>query len=198
MGGRSRGLDSSGADAAAFRQARVGGRQRGERAGVAVLPWVGRRRERAARGRGWAFSAVAELLLRRPLVGLYGGGNPGCAVGGSRAAAALPPVTRPPTEEERADAERQRRARVAIHEAISTLEYQVREVGGRRFSPNYQGNWGENRWTLAEDPRYDEALRATERAFQALQECGDYDDPAFHVREPVTEALAELNRALSY
>jgi hypothetical protein len=83
--------------------------------------------------------------------------------------------------------------RARIHEVMTTLEYHKAEIERytRSRTPSYQGSWPENRQILAQDARYDRAVRAVERAFNAI--------PYFvgsAAIAPIDEALAELQALL--
>ena len=67
--------------------------------------------------------------------------------------------------------ERERRSRVVIHDAISLLEHQrgmLDPLNRSSLSPLWRGSWDTEKQLLQEERRYDKAVRATERAFQAL------------------------------
>jgi len=110
-----------------------------------------------------------------------------------------PPTMRdtlPAVREERARRQREQRKRsnrAALHEAITTLEHHKADIERytRVRSPSWQGEWPENRAFLAQEPRYDRAVRATERAFQAVPYF--VGDAAIG---PIEEALAELQATL--
>lgn len=94
---------------------------------------------------------------------------------------------------ELAATEQHRKRRAALHEVITTLEDHKADIQRhvKARTPSYQGAWPENRQDLAGEPQYDRAVRATERAFQAI---------TYHIGEaaidPIDEALAELEAAL--
>jgi hypothetical protein len=102
---------------------------------------------------------------------------------------------------ERADAY-ERKARVAIHEVITNLEEHDAVIRAlpqsqSEFDPDWQGNWGDGRDLLAEDRRYDNALRETERAFQAINRVRGDGRNAGDALARIANALAELNAALA-
>ena len=93
--------------------------------------------------------------------------------------------------EQRLD-ERRRTNRAALHEAMTTLEHHRNEIAnyGASRTPNYQGEWGENRTALAGEPRYDRAVRATEQAFDAISY------RSVNALQLINVALVELQAAL--
>jgi membrane protein implicated in regulation of membrane protease activity len=97
---------------------------------------------------------------------------------------------------------REAERRQAIQEVISTLEHHQGDLKNwhsrsMQYSPKNQGQWGENRFTFAADPKYNAAYRATERAFQAI---GRVDAEFVTVlstsRTARREALEAIARAL--
>lgn len=93
---------------------------------------------------------------------------------------------------ERAREKLKRDQRAAIHEVITTLEHHRHVIErGHNRNPGYQGEWGENRSLFAGDSHYDNALRATERTFQAIQFA-----PSSDALAAIDEALTEWNERL--
>ena len=114
------------------------------------------------------------------------------------------PQTRPLTDREVAEADRVHRIerqrekrrvenRVAIHWAITILEMHKQDLAihGQIRAPEYQGEWPETRAHLAEERRYDGAVRSTERAFAALPELYPEETNSL-----IDEALEALQKAL--
>jgi hypothetical protein len=95
-----------------------------------------------------------------------------------------------------------RRARVAIHEVITTLEDHsavIRELPAtaREFSRSWQGDWPEGRALLAQEPRYDSAVRETERAFQTIGRVSADGENAGEALAAINAALTQLNMVLA-
>ncbi len=114
---------------------------------------------------------------------------------------ALPLAPTVTTKGEWAAKERERRGRVAIHEVTSTLEdLRARLLDSwlydRASYRGYQGAWPENRDLLAEEARYDKAVRATERAFQAVARANPDQRSSQIAVDRIDEALRELEAAL--
>jgi len=93
--------------------------------------------------------------------------------------------------------------RVAIHEAITTLRHHRYEMSNQETpyprpdkEAQYQGEWPENRKLLARKSRYDNALRATEEAFQAIWVARRGPWAADRAAKTIDQAVTALHAAL--
>jgi hypothetical protein len=92
--------------------------------------------------------------------------------------------------------------RIAIHEAITTLEYHQGSLRNWKkrhgnYNPGYQGNWAASRLLLAERSRNDLAVRSTERALEAVSHVNTSDVGGDPDEQRVrTQALRLVNKAL--
>lgn len=104
-----------------------------------------------------------------------------------------PPV--PEARSTHADDERERRRkrRAAAHEVLAVLEVHRADIERwtRAQNPEYRGEWLVNRALLAEEPAYDAAIHATERALNGV---GYFVGDA--ALTPVVEAIEALKKVL--
>jgi hypothetical protein len=143
------------------------------------------------------------LLVRLPLSAPSPARKPSPATSRWSASAveAPKPKVTVPTVRTKTAAEKnyEKKLRVAVHEVITTLEHHqeiLREWNTQHgdFTPGYQGDWPVSRLLVSERWENDDAVRATERAFQAVSKVDRYSE--FDPSEKRTAALRAISEAV--